>query len=61
MKPSTVREIIEALKKLPPELPVYARSKYAGDVKYTDSNPVSANGISRMEDLEIGENVTILF
>lgn len=61
LKPSKVSEIIEALQKLNPDLLVYARSKYSGDVEFFEDNPVNKNGISEMEDGILGKHVTILF
>lgn len=47
--PSTVQEWINALKKLPPNLPLYVRSKYTGDVLWTDDHPINVRGLSEME------------
>lgn len=63
-KPSNVRDVIEKLQRMPPDLPVYTRSKYTGDTDYTKDYPVNINGISRMEAEDDGvqeEHVTILF
>lgn len=49
MEPATVAEIIEALQKLPPNLPCYFRPKYSGTVEYSTSVPVNKNGIVKME------------
>lgn len=48
MKPATVKEIIEALQKLPQDLPCFFRPKYTGSVEPTDNIPVNLDGISEM-------------
>lgn len=58
MKPATVKEIMEALSKMPQNAPCYFRPKYFGDVKACESIPINKNGISKMK--EKGENVTFL-
>ena len=57
MKPSTVREIIEKLQKLPQDLPCYVRPKYHGTVRYVDDVPININGISEMEPSKSPEGV----
>lgn len=59
-KPATVAEVIEALKKLPPNLPVYTRPKYAGEASWTTDYPIRVSGIDEMEGLlepEDGESI----
>jgi len=59
---STVAEVIEHLKTLPPDLPVYTRPKYTGEADWTHDYPISINGISEMDKGEVGEyHVCILF
>ncbi len=58
MKPATVKEIIEALRKMPQNAPCYFRPKYFGDVKAYENVPINKHGISKMG--ENGENVTFL-
>ena len=48
-KPATVAEVIEVLKKLPPNYPLYTRPKYTGEAEWTTDYPISINGISEME------------
>lgn len=48
MNPATVKQIIEELQKLPPNLPCFFRPKYHGDVSYTDNVPINKNGIGEM-------------
>ena len=58
-EPATVAEIIEALKKLPPDYPCYFRPKYYGTVKYTDDVPIHLNGIGEMHpDQKVYPNKT---
>ena len=61
LNPSKVSEIIEKLQTLNPDLLVYARSKYSGDVEFFEDNPVNKNGITEMEDNILGKHVAILF
>lgn len=62
-KQATVRQLIEELQKLPPDLPVYVRGKYAKDVQSTDDYPIKAQNVRQMEscDLAPHPHVTILF
>lgn len=62
MEPSTVKEIIEKLQQLPPDLPCYVRPKYYGNVEWWQDVPVNINGISQMERTvwTNDENVTFL-
>ena len=45
----TVAEFIEVLKKLPPDYPVYIRSKYTGESDPFTDYPLNINGVSEME------------
>lgn len=49
IQPATVKELIEQLQKLPPDLPCYFRPKYYGPVGRTDEVPINFHGISLME------------
>lgn len=61
-KASTVGEFIAALQKLPPNLPMYVRSKYSGEVDWTLDYPINVKGLSEMEPGEVGEeHACILF
>lgn len=51
---STVGEWIAALAKLDPSLPLYVRSKYTGDVSWTQDHPVRVRGLSPMEPGVVG-------
>ena len=48
MKTYTVKEVMEALSKLPQDLPCFVRPKYHGDIKYFEDVPVNANSICEM-------------
>ena len=48
MNASTVKDVIAALQKLPPDLPCFFRPKYHGSVERTEDVPVLASGISEM-------------
>jgi hypothetical protein len=61
--PSTVKDIVEQLLKLPQDLPCYFRPKYYGNVLWCDDVPINTKGISIMEGSEYTdnkENVTFL-
>ncbi len=60
MKPATVQEVIDALSKLPRDLPVYVRPKYTGTLSWTETAPVSVNGIAEMHPKSEPKNVTLL-
>ena len=50
------------LSTLDPELPVYTRPKYTGEADWTHDYPIHMEGISEMEEGEIGRrHVCILF
>ena len=57
--PSTVAELIEKLKKMPQNLPVYVRPKYFGTMEPYESVSVSINGVAEMHE-GTEKNVTIL-
>ena len=54
--PSSVKEIIEKLQKLPQYLPCYIRPKYFGTIKPYYDVPINVKGISKMEPFEDGVN-----
>lgn len=51
-KVPNVAQLIEILKKLPPNYPVYIRSKYSGETDPFLDYPLNINGISKMEKSE---------
>jgi hypothetical protein len=57
---STVGEVIEALEKLPQDLPCLVRPKYHGQMKAYEEAPVCVNGISEMHPNDAPKNVTFL-
>ena len=56
----TIGELIDVLKKYDKNLPVYVRTKYSGDVRWTDDIPVKANGIAEMHPENKPKNITFL-
>jgi hypothetical protein len=60
VKPAKVKDIIEALQKLPSDFPCYFRPKYHGDVNWCDDVPVKLNGICEMHPDGKPKNVTFL-
>lgn len=59
--PPTVKELIERLQTLPPDLKVYLRSKYTGSTIYSEDYPVNINGVCEMRPANEDKNVTFLF
>jgi len=57
---ATVGDILDALSKMPRELPCYFRPKYAGTVEPWEDVPVLISGIAGMEPDDKTPNVTFL-
>jgi hypothetical protein len=61
-KPATVGEWIAALSKIDPDLPLFVRCKYTGEVDWTKDCPIFTRGLSEMEPGEVGyKHATILY
>lgn len=56
----TVGELIKRLQELPPDLPVFVRPKYHGDLKWCDDAIVKTTGVCEMHPKDGPKNVTIL-
>jgi hypothetical protein len=55
-----VKELIEELKKLPSNFPIYIRSKYYGEMTGFEDVPLNPNGICEMQPKDGPKNVTFL-
>lgn len=59
-KASTVRELIEKLRAMPQDMPVYVRPKYHGSLDWYEDAPVHVNGVAEMHPKGEPKNVTLL-